>query len=73
MSPVIDREFIEEIGTLLRAHVQAQNKVLFEVLREYKKAQFEALEEALGAHLKAQGDMVDRLLGLNCNSLNSVT
>jgi hypothetical protein len=63
MSPVIDREFIEEIGTLLRAHVQAQNKVLFEVLREYKKAQFEALEEALGAHLKAQSDMVDRLLG----------
>jgi hypothetical protein len=63
MSPVIDREFIEEIGTLLRAHVQAQNKVLFEVLREYKTAQFSALEEALGAHLKAQSDMVDRLLG----------
>jgi hypothetical protein len=62
VSPVIDRDFIEAIGALLREHTRAQNKVLFEVLREFKTAQFEALEEALGAHLKAEGDLVDRLL-----------
>jgi len=63
MSPVIDREFIEVIGTLLREHVRIQNEALFEVLRAYKTAQREVLEETLGAHLRAQGDMVDRLLG----------
>jgi hypothetical protein len=59
---VIDHDFVEEIGKLLREHVRIQNRLLSEVLREYKKAQFEVLEAALSAHLKAQCDMTDRLL-----------
>jgi hypothetical protein len=60
---LIDREFVEMLGELLREHGRAQNRLLSEVLREYKKAQSSALEDALGAHLQKQNEMVDRLLG----------
>jgi hypothetical protein len=63
MSLVIDREFIETVGELLREYVRMQNVLLSEMLHEHKAAQLDVLERALGAHLKAQGDMVDRLLG----------
>jgi hypothetical protein len=62
MSPVIDREFIETIGELLRAHVRMQTELLSEMLHEHKAAQLDVLERALGRHLQAQHDLVDRLL-----------
>jgi hypothetical protein len=63
MSPVIDNEFIEMLGKLLREHVRMQNDALSEMLHEYKSEQLDVLERALCAHLKVQSDMVDRLLG----------
>jgi hypothetical protein len=63
LSPVIDHELIEMVGTLLREHMKTQHEMLFELLTTYRKAQFEVLERALGEHLRAQSDMVDRLLG----------
>jgi hypothetical protein len=60
---VIDRDFIEAIGELLREYVRMQNEVLSDMLHEHKAAQLDVLERALGEHLRAQGDMVDRLLG----------
>jgi hypothetical protein len=63
MSPVIERELVEMVGTLLREHMKTQHEMLFELLTTYRKVQFEVLERALGEHLRAQNDMVDRLLG----------
>jgi hypothetical protein len=60
---LVDREFIEMLGELLREHGRAQNRLLSEALREYRKVQFSTLEDALGAHLRAQNEMIDRLLG----------
>jgi hypothetical protein len=62
-SPVVDRDLVDTIGSLLREYVRMQNEVLSAMLHEHRKAQLDVLERALGEHLRAQGDMVDRLLG----------
>jgi hypothetical protein len=63
MSPVIDREFIEAIGELLREYVRMQTDLLSDMLHEHKLAQLDVLERALARHLQAQHGLVDRLLG----------